>query len=295
MMQESAIRLAGEADFPDLARLIVGENLDPRTQSIHSGLGQDVDGLLQVIMNWATIDEIVFVIGQEGENILAGLGSEYDQELGRGWLWGPFALVEDRVALAQRLYQALCTALPNSIHQLDAFLNLENRWAYEFYTSLGFYEDARAHVYIAQRGTWSGGQDQKGDAIGPEEYASFCALHPAIFPNAYYSAQRVLNQIDTDHQVFVEAAGGEALGYVYASASGESGEGEIEFLGVRPDVRRKGIGRKLLQTGLDWLFEEKRVNEVTLTVNEENVNARKLYEGAGFNLRYSGVGLRREI
>ena len=105
----------------------------------------------------------------------------------------------------------------------------------------------------------------------------------------------MIEQIDENNQVFVHLDKDQVLGYVYASASEDSQEGEIEFLCVREVARGRGIGRLLLKTALKWLFEEHSASLVTLTVNQENVNARALYESVGFKLSHTGIGVERKL
>jgi ribosomal protein S18 acetylase RimI-like enzyme len=91
----------------------------------------------------------------------------------------------------------------------------------------------------------------------------------------------------------VHAEGDAVLGYIYAAIEDGSGEGTIEFLGVQADARRRGVGRRLLLTALNWLFQVKNVSEVGLTVSDEDTDARALYEGVGFGLKHTGLNLRR--
>lgn len=57
----------------------------------------------------------------------------------------------------------------------------------------------------------------------------------------------------------------------------------INNLAIRPDLRHHGLGRQLLQHVLD---EAARLGatQATLEVRRSNVAARRLYEGAGFQL-----------
>jgi ribosomal protein S18 acetylase RimI-like enzyme len=119
-------------------------------------------------------------------------------------------------------------------------------------------------------------------------------LHDKIFPHTFYSGKDILAKLDETHKVFVYADGDEVLGYVYARVDESSGEGYIEFLGVREEVRRQGVGRRLLMTAVFWLFQEEEVPQIGLNVHGDNANARSLYEAAGFRLAYTGVGLRKE-
>ncbi|HZW55808.1 MAG TPA: N-acetyltransferase [Nitrososphaerales archaeon] len=51
---------------------------------------------------------------------------------------------------------------------------------------------------------------------------------------------------------------------------------------VDPDHRRQGIGKKLLQSALDGIRENKNAVKVQLMVNKEQHAAVKLYEDLGF-------------
>ena len=57
------------------------------------------------------------------------------------------------------------------------------------------------------------------------------------------------------------------------------GELHINTLAVDSDMRRRGIGRLLVQHVLD----ESAVNRATLEVRRSNTAARRLYEGLGFS------------
>jgi GNAT superfamily N-acetyltransferase len=59
-------------------------------------------------------------------------------------------------------------------------------------------------------------------------------------------------------------------------------------------VRGQGLGKRLLLSALCWLFDIKRVPEVGLTVSDGQVNARSLYEQAGFRIRYTGLSARKK-
>jgi ribosomal protein S18 acetylase RimI-like enzyme len=132
------------------------------------------------------------------------------------------------------------------------------------------------------------------NALQPQQAQDFINLHQAIFPQTYATGQRILDQLDDNHQVFVYTRQDEVLGYLYAVLEDSSGDGSIEFVGVRVEARGLGIGRQLLQTALQWLFEIKHVPQATLVVNDNLTNARALYESVGFRLKYTGVHARQE-
>ncbi len=67
----------------------------------------------------------------------------------------------------------------------------------------------------------------------------------------------------------------------YANLRILAGEGEIERIAVDQAMRRRGIGRKLMEAMAEFSGKE-GVGDMTLEVREGNLAARKLYESFGF-------------
>lgn len=61
--------------------------------------------------------------------------------------------------------------------------------------------------------------------------------------------------------------------------------GYIQFLGVSPDARGKGYGKKLIKYALSDLFS-KDCDYVYLTARLSNTKARSIYESVGFKEKY---------
>jgi ribosomal protein S18 acetylase RimI-like enzyme len=101
--------------------------------------------------------------------------------------------------------------------------------------------------------------------------------------------------IGQSHQVLVVPQGDEVVGFAVVSADEGLSMGEIQFLGVREEHRRQGVGRRLLLAAIDWLLDQAGVSWICLNVGEELVHARSLYESVGFRLRFTGVGLQKTL
>lgn len=71
----------------------------------------------------------------------------------------------------------------------------------------------------------------------------------------------------------------ELVGYVVGREV--AGTGEILNLAVAPGARRHGLGRRLLEAGVDALAA-RGAEEIFLEVRESNLGARALYASAGF-------------
>ena len=277
-------------DFPRIADLIADQNRAPETQCLQSGEGGD--SILQVMNKWEETSEICFAIALQNGNLVGAFGCEFDEAVGRGWLWGPFALTADWVEVASALLNRLLEILPPSIRRLDAFLNVANEQGRDFCLSRGFKEMKRHHVYVATRPKEPLLAGEACYMLEPSQKESFCRLHDTLFPNTYETGESISAKLDDDHTVFVHTEGDEVVGYIYVAIEDGTGEGYVEFFGVRAHARRRGVGKGLLLTALKWLFEVKGVSETGLTVSDEDTAARALYEGVGFGLKHSGLNYR---
>jgi GNAT superfamily N-acetyltransferase len=294
-MHTPYIRLARRDDFPDIAALIDGQNKTPETQCLISGEGYE--SIHRQMVAYDDISEICFAVavGDDDGRLVGAFGSEFDEELGRGWLWGPFVLAGHLEPLASALFEELLEILPPTVRQLDSFLHVANRQGHRFYLDHGFRKDCLAHVYVADRPEAPIALSEPCPAFEHRCAGSLIALHDATFPNTYETGPGMIAKIDADHQVFCWTAGDDVLGYVYATAAEVAAEGCLDFLGVRADARRRGLGRRLLLTALKWLFEVKQVMQVSLTVYDDQTPARSLYEAVGFRLKHSGWSYQRDL
>ncbi len=112
---------------------------------------------------------------------------------------------------------------------------------------------------------------------GPAHPFVLAAIHAAAFPPGeawsvtMFAAQLGLPGVFA----LLDEAGGMVLMRVAAD------EAEILTLGVAPDARRRGIGRRLVQAGCKAAGEAGAA-KVFLEVAARNAGARALYEGSGF-------------
>lgn len=103
------------------------------------------------------------------------------------------------------------------------------------------------------------------------------ALDRRVFPHSPWGAQSFRGNIenDFDHPV-IAVEDGEVLGYGILRLIDV---GEILLIGVRPEDRRKGIGKALVKAMLERANPDENV---FLEVRESNMAARRLYLSMGF-------------
>jgi ribosomal protein S18 acetylase RimI-like enzyme len=129
------------------------------------------------------------------------------------------------------------------------------------------------------------------------------ALHEvdaAVFGEFAYPLFILRQFVDVHQRHFLVAdADPPLLGYVLAAFAARANDAWILGLGVRPDVRKYGYGRALLDHCLARLRDD-GVRRVLVTVKPENIAAIKLYESMGFKKKefqpdYYGTGEGRYI
>ncbi len=291
MMKGLAFRVAKRDDYQELVAWLIQVSQPPDRHCLHTWSGQSAAGLRQQLLGYLDDAELCYVLAFREGRLVGAMGAEYDEELGRGWLHGPHVSAGDWELMAAELFERLLEELPPGIGQLDTFLNVENKRARRFYTHRGFEEREHLnHDFWLLPGDRAVTGERGCGLVGKRQEASFKQLYAALFPKAYYSADRVLRM--ESHHVVVLAEEARVLGFAVTSVQ-EGEAGEVQFLGVREDNRRRGYGRRLLLSAVDWLLDEAGVSRVTLNVGDELAHARGLYESVGFRLRFTGIGARR--
>lgn len=213
-------------------------------------------------------------VAVDGAGRLAGwLLAETDDEMGRVWWWGPFAVDEDWAPTADALYGAAAVLTAATEEELAP--DERHRLAAEFADRHGFRPETASAV-LSYRGEGFGGA---GGArpLDVELRRPVVALHDVLFPGTHTTGEALVRSDDVR---LVLSEHGALAGYVAAEVHTD-GSGYIDFLGVDPAARGRGIGRRLVEGAVDALLA-RGVTSVNLTVRESNGAARALYDSLGF-------------
>lgn len=229
-----------------------------------------------------------FVVAYEHERIIGALGFDVDLERGVAEIWGPFIDEEARWNdIAHELWRAGVNQLGGKASTLYCFYNEENEQALRFMADLEA-EFLHKHLVLkCSRSSFAYAPVHSLHEITPEYDEAFMALHDASFPNTYYSGEDIMNRLQDDHRIFIAVDHQQSLlGYVYVEADCDAQEGNIEFIAVSPQAQGQGLGTSLMQEALRFLLLDRKIDEISLCVQEENGKAISLYQKAGFQQKH---------
>lgn len=135
------------------------------------------------------------------------------------------------------------------------------------------------------------------DKIALQVHECHVKWRPDIFEHtASILSADDLSKFIQNEEIFIARIENKIVGYIllYKREGKKNGyryrkELDIDAMGVDEEFRNQGIGSKLLEYVRDYA-KENGYTDLRLTVNEENLNARHLYEKMGFkvkNIAYS--------
>lgn len=130
------------------------------------------------------------------------------------------------------------------------------------------------------------------DKIAKEVHECHVKWRPDIFEHtdSILNEEELLEMI-ANKEIFVAKIDNKVVGYVMISSREGKKNGykyikrlDIDAMGVDETYRNKGIGFQLLEYVKKYA-QENNYTDLRLTVNEENKNARHLYEKFGFRIK----------
>ncbi|MGB2908159.1 MAG: GNAT family N-acetyltransferase [Candidatus Aminicenantaceae bacterium] len=264
--------------------------------------GRQFDMLLQRPQSSPEAD--LFIAESKGERLVAYADVRREVRIGR--------VVVDiyvhprfrRLGIGRRLVEGMCErASALGAQNVHVLVGDSNTGGLEFLDKAGF-EPVRRYLVLAreegrERRNESGvdfgnlvlGHFQGGDEQRLADIQNLCFEGSWGFcPNTadeigFYLAMTMTRIQD----VMVLRDDAEVVGYLWPqilerNKGGGGAHGWIHMVGVRPDYRGQGLGKKLVQTGLQSL-RERGVQDVELTVDEENRQAVTLYASLGFSTK----------
>jgi ribosomal protein S18 acetylase RimI-like enzyme len=264
-----------------------------------AGIAAELDGFQPP---WSSTVRVVRA--PTGGGLAGVVAVEWDEDLGRSWIIGPWVAGADEAwtAVAGELVDGALAQLPDTVTRHEMCGETVHRRLAALAAARGWHAGEANHVLVADAAVVAGWDDLV-DAAGTAglrcattaDAAAIAVLHDAEFPDTYASAaQLVEGQLDGSRLVLVADLPG-GTGGLACYAAGEvhdDGEGYIDYLVVDPAARRTGLGRHLVMTIARRLLAVSSLHRVALTVQDHRAPARALYQSLGFRPAGSIVGYR---
>lgn len=273
----TVIQSMRRGDLDEVARQVARLQADPE---YHIGyLSLDAESIAEELASLpGGIGAAVVAIG--GGRPAGLLAADYDRDPPRVWWHGPFVWSGDGWrAVADRLYASARRRLPRHVAQEELNPDDRSQRLAHFAHAHDFHPETAAVVLVLEHPP-DGPPPEGVVPATAEDRARVAKLHDDLFPEARARGAQLVGAQDPHRVVLVTRRAGGLTGYVVAEQHA-GGEGYLDFVGVRPDLRRRGLGRALVTAGVHWL-QERDCHTVTIAVGENLRGARALYESVGF-------------
>jgi len=259
-----------------------------------AGIAAELEGFQP---RWATTVRVVRSAG----GIVGVAAVEWDEELGRSWIIGPWVAEDEAeawMATATDLVEGALAQLPASVTRHELCGETVHERLAALAAARGWTASEANHVLVADARVVAG-WDEDADAPGlrcatTADVAGIAVLHDVEFPDTYASAAQLVEGQLAGSRLVLVADGGPGAGLA-GYAAGEvhdDGEGYIDYLVIDPTARRTGLGRQLVVALARRLLAVSALGRVALTVQDHRAPARALYQGLGFRPAGSIVGYR---
>lgn len=262
------------ADRTGALQFIAERQRHPETACAYLGTDDgDLEAdLLDLDQPWAQTLRVL--TGESGE-ITGAAVIEWDEEVGRSWVHGPWLGDDVTCEEALALLSAVTAQSPVGEHEMHA--STKNARVARLARAAGWIPGAAHFEYVLTGPLDAPPQEATLVLRLPtdEDEPHIARLHEAEFPHAYATARQLLDP-GQPYAVLVAQLDGRVAGYI--AAQSEDSALYIDFVAVDPAARRQGVGAALL-SGMVRLLGGERMR---LTVSEEQPEARAMYSSLGF-------------
>ena len=285
-------------EWPALGAFIFRSNrtADGRVRCLHGDQGDDEHKHVAELAGLPRGEAAFWrASGSRGET-LGVIGCVIDGSQRRAWIRGPWAVPGlSSASLESALLNTLERALPE-IDRLDAFPSEDDETLAALYGGAGY---RRMGVHrVMQRALGDAGAATAADArirpARPDDLRQWLPLHHGLFPGSYLSDDEITAAISDDASLVLTAwLDGQPAGYLVAKDDTATDELYVDYLGVDPAFRGRGLGRALLLHAIRW-GEDRGRGRSALTVRQDRAEALSLYLQCGFEQARAGVHWRKD-
>ncbi|MGO1808909.1 MAG: GNAT family N-acetyltransferase [Micrococcaceae bacterium] len=244
-----------------------------------SGIRADLEELDQ---HWL---ETVRVSASADGRIVGAVVIEWDEEMGRSWVHGPWVEKDAWRSESPSLLAAATAQAPVGNHEMYADVGHDGMaW---LAAHCGWRSGEANFEYVRSSRVPDGAPAPGTRPATSADEAAIQELHDREFPGTYASASELIDP-DSRYSTLVIAPEGKVLGYVASRMQDESTV-YVDFVAVHPEARRAGVGARLINGAQQDSGRER----IALTVDENRPAARAFYASTGFKLKAATRPYRR--
>ena len=273
-------------DRAGLLAFIVAQQADPATATAYlgdeaDGVAAELDGLDQPWLETARVTV-------EDGRIIGATLAEWDEEVGRAWVYGPWAIAGRFAELGEPLLRAVAPQCPPGIAEFEVSGDVANTGLSDLAQRLGWRASKVNHAYEIAAAEAAGWGSTPGVRPATDaDLTALAALHEAEFPSTYATTAQLL----TRHTTLVVERDDRVVGYASGQLQ-DDGLAYIDFMAVAASHRGQGLARGLIGELARLLVAAGDPPKVHLTVEEDREPAIALYESLGMRRALSLRGYR---
>ena len=226
-------------ELADVVAFIVDQQRRPDRNVAY--LGTEPDGVAAELEGLEPSWTSTARIAREDGRLVGVVAVEWDGEVGRSWVMGPWVIHDDDrwLAVAGELLDAALAQVPPAITRHELSGDVANRRLAELATARGWWTTEVNHALSVDEAIVDGWGDIDVTALRPatpDDLEGIRRLHDTEFPGTYANAEQLVAGQQDGTRVTLVAADG--AGGVAAYASGhlqDDGEACLDFAGPSSD------------------------------------------------------------
>jgi len=250
-------------------------------KKFHIGFcGTEIEDILNDLHEDFIVENQVNIFVSRHAGVITGLigFDTYDET---GEVWGPFSI--DQHAENQLQLWHFATAKIGEVKEFLFFINEENTFQQQFMDTIKAKKSSDELYLKLTKATFQPVEAVESKPYSEQDFTQFEAIHSQEFPNTYYSAKTIIEKLHhSANQLVILKENHTVQGYAYFETDDKQQSSHLEFIAIAPDYRGQGLGKQLLNEALTLIFKNEAITQVTLTVNNTNTEANRLYYQTGF-------------
>lgn len=268
-----SVAVLGAGDEAAVVAYVVAAQADPARHVTY--VGSEPVSALADLTAAAAWRERTFVARDGGGGITGVLTVDVDEDLGRLWWLGPWA---DDDATARAMLAA-GAEVAGAVREREFAPDARNTLLAGLATELGYRAETPSAVLVRDLSSWPPDDLPVTGMIRPlepEDRGDVARLHEHLFAGTHTRGRDLVRDQDT----MILVAGDDPIGYI-ATQDQADDTLYIDFLGVDPAARGRGLGRALIAAAVTRAAAA-GAPSASLTVRIDNQHARALYDSLGF-------------